>query len=603
MKKLFSFVLALSFVYLLCVLNHAEIRSFRDDTKLPIETFTQYQSTANADLANEVSSRTNADNAIRNDVAPTTTTVAVNLNNEISSRTNADNDLNTQITSTYAANALAISSETTNRQNADVVIGGTTNYLQEQITAVSTSAVSQPEFNAVKISTGVAYVLIASSYAPAYIKAKAQYVCNGVNDQSTIQNAINSIGSGIVELSIGNFVGNATMSNPVLNINDNVVLKGQGKGTVFSNPGNEGDLIRLHTNSGIKDMSFTMDTGGVINQDAGENNRIENCFFNGQYVILPSQTNLVVKNNVFDGSYLVVKDLSKYCEITGNYIKNAGTAISVNTGGGTKPHHITVIGNRIYNCTTGYEINADNSIIVGNFADGVSTVINMAGENNYGAGNSWQINYATSTPANYDAQFSSIPVLFKQDYDLQKASAGAQAQIDVIVSTEIALWTKSRQNETAISTNGVVAYSVSTSAVRISADGDVLCNGKIDVGAEEYSLIYTTYTLDLPIAFSSNTETGDFGEFESASSFTITSLFFTSRTTAPISNVTFAVQRQTTGANLMNGSLLLSAGATQSAVFTSTNVIPANGGIKVTATGRSNGMIHAVFKVFKQRGQ
>jgi len=54
----------------------------------------------------------------------------------------------------------------------------------------------------------------------------------------------------------------------------------------------------------------------------------------------------------------------------------------------------------------------------------------------------------------------------------------------------------------------------------------------------------------------------------------------------------------------MNGSMLLSGGSTQSAVFVSTgSIIPAQGGIRVTATGRSNGIVHAVFRLFKQRGQ
>jgi hypothetical protein len=150
-------------------------------------------------------------------------------------------------------------------------------------------------------------------------------------------------------------------------------------------------------------------------------------------------------------------------------------------------------------------------------------------------------------------------------------------------------------------TQASTGYMVKTSSVT----GNIIATtGIVEVGANKYDLAYTTYTLDMPIALSSNTETGDFGEFESASSFTIVGVFFTSRTTAPISNITFTVQRQTNGLNLMNGSMLLTGGLTQSAVFVSTgNMIPQNGGIRVVATGRSNGIVHAVFTVYKQRGQ
>jgi hypothetical protein len=156
--------------------------------------------------------------------------------------------------------------------------------------------------------------------------------------------------------------------------------------------------------------------------------------------------------------------------------------------------------------------------------------------------------------------------------------------------------------QTAISTISVQAFSVSTSAVRTGADGDILATtGKIDVGAAEYSLIIDTGQFE--IQFTTWAETGDIGEQMSRSSYTIIDLRFYA-SSAPISAMTFDCKRLTTSANIMNGALTLGAGSNFSSVFTSTNSIPQDGGISISVlSGRCNGIVHAVIRYFKTRGQ
>jgi hypothetical protein len=85
--------------------------------------------------------------------------------------------------------------------------------------------------------------LVASHSASAEVKARADYVCNGIDDNVEIQTAINALpyyGRGIVELSEGGFI----LTAPVT-LNGFVHLKGQGEQatSLVLPPGGNCDLL------------------------------------------------------------------------------------------------------------------------------------------------------------------------------------------------------------------------------------------------------------------------------------------------------------------------------------------------------------------------
>jgi hypothetical protein len=105
------------------------------------------------------------------------------------------------------------------------------NSLQNQVNALSTLATG-----------GSYYRLIAAADSSASVKSKADYVCDGVSDQTEIQTAINAAqleGGGVIQLSEGSF----SLSGPVI-INgttneDNpltVTLKGCGEFATYLRP-------------------------------------------------------------------------------------------------------------------------------------------------------------------------------------------------------------------------------------------------------------------------------------------------------------------------------------------------------------------------------
>jgi len=232
--------------------------------------------------------------------------------------------------------------------------------------------------------------------------------------------------------------------------------------------------------------------------------------------------------------------------------------------------------------------------------------------------NSWNTNNITAggevpMSAPFDMGNNNInncPVIMTSTNDvagLKISTSGLQGQVDLKETIDNVQLTRNvtGQISTAVSTTAVMALSISTSGVRTGVDGDILATtGKIDVDTKEYDLTFDTYTLSMPIALSSWTETSDFGEYPTRSTFTIIDLVFVAKTSAPISAMTFDCKCYDTSVDIMNGSLSLSAGARQSAVFTSTNTIPMDCGLKLSVvSGRCNAPVYAVFRVYKRKGQ
>lgn len=590
--------------------------------------------------------------------------------------------------------SIAVSSETeaVARRAADAAIWNSTPSYGQPITS-----------STARIPT----VYVCASNSPQELKAIANYVCDGTNDEVEIGSACYDLSTtgGKVLFEEGTYNISVIENNSPIFLYSSTTLSGQGNGTKFVITPLDAlsrrviKLVDGCSNSTIENIYFLFDKTGaggylnsrgiITNLGTAFNLRIQNNTFipmgasTGDMTPIDFNTygvsNVWITNNyisaggnariinISDSSHSNFHILDNYClsssmfgeakriyfdslntsEIIGNIlIGNNGTGLEM-----TNTCNDNILSNNKANgfSSIGFKILGSSHTITGNSAynNNIQAVISIATSKE--DVNSWNSDNAKladllltqeATGYNYGQIVSTrlACVSYDQALTISTNSLLAQAttnanDIVVIKSTDMVqfntgyanttaisttgvavsdlktstagLQAQATANTTAISTTSVVAFSVSTSAVRVGSTGNAILNtGVIDVGTQSFDLRFTTYTLDMPIALSSNTETGDFGEFESASSFTIVGVFFTSRTTAPISNITFTVQRQTNGLNLMNGSMLLTGGLTQSAVFVSTgNMIPQNGGIRVVATGRSNGIVHAVFTVYKQRGQ
>jgi len=133
------------------------------------------------------------------------------------------------------------------------------NSLQNQVTALSTITVGGSYFR-----------LIAAADASASVKSRADYVCDGVADQTEIQTAINAAqleGGGIVQLSEGSF----SLSSPII-INgttneDNpltVTLKGCGEFATYLRPTTNTNAIAISNWAQLHLADF-----GIVVQGSG----------------------------------------------------------------------------------------------------------------------------------------------------------------------------------------------------------------------------------------------------------------------------------------------------------------------------------------------
>lgn len=97
-----------------------------------------------------------------------------------------------------------------------------------------------------------AYVLVSAYNAPSYIKNISQYVCDGVNDNVEIQNAIDYLSSigGLVVLSPGNFYLSSTVNISAVS---GVAIKGYGWSTI----------VKINNSMDDYAITFAPTTSGV----------------------------------------------------------------------------------------------------------------------------------------------------------------------------------------------------------------------------------------------------------------------------------------------------------------------------------------------------
>jgi len=121
-------------------------------------------------------------------------------------------------------------------------------------------------------------LVVAASDASDIDKARANYICDGTDDDVEIQAAIDALPAtgGKVLLSAGNFALSAIVSRDI----DNVVVEGQGKATYLANDGST-KQFNVGRRAGWAFRNFATDAGGV-NLGFDEQADIRNCWFAGQ---------------------------------------------------------------------------------------------------------------------------------------------------------------------------------------------------------------------------------------------------------------------------------------------------------------------------------
>ncbi len=130
-----------------------------------------------------------------------------------------------------------------------------------------------------ELSTGQKTLIIAHRmFATPEVLAAADYTCTGVNDNVTIQTAINALPAigGKLQFLAGNYSFGATVSRAI----DNVTIAGVGRATYFAYDGGTA-IFSAGVQSGWSFQDFRTDAGGVTVTTSYE---ITNCWLGATYV-------------------------------------------------------------------------------------------------------------------------------------------------------------------------------------------------------------------------------------------------------------------------------------------------------------------------------
>jgi len=250
-----------------------------------------------------------------------------------------------------------------------------------------------------------ATVFVAAYNAREEVKKLADYVCDGINDNVEILDAMNSLpaSGGRVVLSEGEFVLGSTLSFP----KDNITLTGVGYGTLVRC--SVADCLRPSDHSTISNMKidgihnanpvyipgksyvtvencYIYNAGNGIRMDGGSSYcTIRNCVFDSiPYVVINvlQSSNCHITDNAIINSNATAINLDgtvESCVIANNIIANNptngnGVALSGIQSTSDYPINNVVIGNTIKNCDKGIYVLGKDNIVIGNYC----------GDGNYG---------------------------------------------------------------------------------------------------------------------------------------------------------------------------------------------------------------------------
>lgn len=176
--------------------------------------------------------------------------------------------------------------------------------------------------NVVQVSTGLPFIAVASNEAPTAIKSVCQYVCDGTNDETEIQNAINSLAStgGRVFLTKGKyFISNSIDTGDtlvelcgegaLLDLHEDTLNSNIRGGTILQAVGNT-DLVHIGGAKGttVHDIAFfgygrnkvDNTSYGIKFTGHADTDRIYNCGFTNCAVAIGSDitTDVVYIHNL-----------------------------------------------------------------------------------------------------------------------------------------------------------------------------------------------------------------------------------------------------------------------------------------------------------------
>lgn len=206
---------------------------------------------------------------------------------------------------------------------------------------------------------GAGVIDVAASDAPPWEKAVARYQCNGIDDQTVIQAAIDEM---ILFTNAQLYEGaQIQLSSGVFNINmravtfagvemDKGLLRGMGaSSTILSAGGTSGGVhdnpvVQLVTdNCGIRDMSLEGGSGNRVTgvRTDGYNNLITNCIFdtNGLGLHLDGDSIRVIGNLIFGLDGISVAANTQGVIVVGNEYDGSGTPLTL--GGNNDPIRVT----------------------------------------------------------------------------------------------------------------------------------------------------------------------------------------------------------------------------------------------------------------------
>jgi parallel beta-helix repeat protein len=149
---------------------------------------------------------------------------------------------------------------------------------------------------------------IAASDAPTTIQAKSDYVCDGVNDSSIIQDVINDVPNGAeLNFSIGTFI----FHNP-LRYGDYFSLRGNGYATMFTVPDNA-TLPYILCNDGFNEIKFSKVEGILLDGNQSNiNHVIDGIYYKkGSWNTL---NNIYVQNFTGNGIHLFGNEPGGFCD-------------------------------------------------------------------------------------------------------------------------------------------------------------------------------------------------------------------------------------------------------------------------------------------------
>jgi len=225
-----------------------------------------------------------------------------------------------------------------------------------------------------------ATIFVAAHNARPEVKALADFVCTGSNDDLVIEQAINSLppSGGRVVLSEGDFI----LGSSIDILRSNVTLEGQGAGTVIKGAINTSYIIvgnGATALSGIRIANLAIDGTGqtsghgihfygasnyLITNSVIENCWIRRCSNNGIYLYY-SRENTITGNNCISNADngIAISNSSNNLIISNSLTSNGGSGILI-----VDSNNNTINDNQSRSNGTGiYLGNSNHNVVVGNY--------------------------------------------------------------------------------------------------------------------------------------------------------------------------------------------------------------------------------------------